>query len=288
MKHLLSVLFFFLLTFSNAQESALLWKIEGDSIDQPSYLFGTIHMIPKKEYFFPNYMKDAFKSCEQLIMEINLNEVSLKDQLSVASTFFLDKNIDQYVSKNKLADYRTYLQDTLKMKAKKVDKLFLMKPFYASSLIYKKAIGKFKAYEKELNKMATKQKMSVSGLETFREQINIINSLSVKDQFESTPYSSVLINEYYKLLEDYKKQNLSVFWTMMQEESEDVLNELLINRNKRWIPKIEMSIREKPAFIAVGAAHLAGPEGVIELLKKQGYQVTPVFSSLKLTGTPSF
>ena len=51
---------------------------------------------------------------------------------------------------------------------------------------------------------------------------------------------------------------------------------LLNNRNKNWISKIDKYVKQKPTFIAVGAAHLGGQNGVISLLKKQGFKVEPV------------
>jgi uncharacterized protein YbaP (TraB family) len=51
---------------------------------------------------------------------------------------------------------------------------------------------------------------------------------------------------------------------------------LLIERNQRWIPVMEKAMNDKASFFAVGAGHLGGPEGVLELLRKRGYRVTPV------------
>jgi uncharacterized protein YbaP (TraB family) len=51
--------------------------------------------------------------------------------------------------------------------------------------------------------------------------------------------------------------------------------ELIISRNKAWIPEIEELVKSQPTFIAVGAGHLAGKEGVIQLLRSSGFQVKP-------------
>ena len=76
----------------------------------------------------------------------------------------------------------------------------------------------------------------------------------------------------------YKTQNIEAMVSVMQNESDIAEYEhlLLTNRNRNWIPKIEQLISEQATFIAVGAGHLGGADGVISLLRKQGYVVTPI------------
>ena len=77
----------------------------------------------------------------------------------------------------------------------------------------------------------------------------------------------------------YKRQNVDSLQIMIVEESESIAgkdSELLDDRNKNWIPKIEKLIAKKRTFIAVGAGHLGGPKGVIQLLRKEGYTLTPI------------
>jgi uncharacterized protein YbaP (TraB family) len=62
------------------------------------------------------------------------------------------------------------------------------------------------------------------------------------------------------------------------EQAKAMIDKMLVNRNKNWIPKLENWMKQKTLFIAVGAGHLAGDEGVINLLKRQGYTVEPVFN----------
>lgn len=85
--------------------------------------------------------------------------------------------------------------------------------------------------------------------------------------------------EFSKMVEVYKKQDLAGLYSMTLESDFEMENQqevLLTSRNKRWIPIIEKQVAEKPTFVAVGAAHLGGEEGVIALLRKQGFSVVPV------------
>jgi uncharacterized protein len=87
--------------------------------------------------------------------------------------------------------------------------------------------------------------------------------------------------EFSKMVELYKQQNLQGLYAMTLKSEFELENqqELLLNqRNRRWIPLLEGQMAEKPTFVAVGAAHLAGEQGVIALLRKQGYTLTPILA----------
>lgn len=82
-----------------------------------------------------------------------------------------------------------------------------------------------------------------------------------------------------RMIKLYTTQNVDSLFLMIQDEGgvlADEQNSFLDQRNENWIPKIEEIITSKSAFIAVGAGHLGGPNGVIRLLEKKGYTLTPV------------
>jgi uncharacterized protein YbaP (TraB family) len=81
------------------------------------------------------------------------------------------------------------------------------------------------------------------------------------------------------MLEIYRQGNIDALYEMMMDPKygmNDYANELLNNRNKNWILKIVKESNETPAFYAVGAGHLGGEQGVIALLRKEGFKVVPV------------
>ena len=77
----------------------------------------------------------------------------------------------------------------------------------------------------------------------------------------------------------YKRQNIDSLYMLIQE-GEDMLtlkqSDFLEKRNHTWIPKIIEMLHENKCFIAVGAGHLGGKDGIIRLLQKEGYTLTPV------------
>ncbi|MNS29687.1 TraB family protein [compost metagenome] len=143
---------------------------------------------------------------------------------------------------------------------------------------------KTESYEMNFVKMAKEQQKEVLGLETVKEQMNILELMPVKQQADELlksvkEYASYKIY-FQQLIDAYKAHDPDKIYQLSTEgefASTARDNEILINsRNKRWVAKIVKIVAEKPTFFAVGIGHLGGPQGVIALLRKRGYSVEPV------------
>lgn len=285
----LSLILFFIgwNTFTFAQEvvpvqKSLLWKIEGKNLKKPSYLFGTMHIIEKDMFYFPKKLEGIIKKSKTVAMEIaNLNQAD-------AMQYFLLKE-------GTLFDFftETQLNDTLlpwvTSKTGMTEDVFRsmfekMKPFVVLQTVTQvQFLGKTESYEKTISEIAEKKKIPTVGLETIADQMAIFDNLSNEEQTEMVMAGirdEEKMNEQTRIMQQlYRNQQLDSLYIMINNDGgviSDKQNDFLTNRNKNWIPKIEKIIAEQPSFIAVGAGHLAGQEGVIELLKKEGYTVTPV------------
>lgn len=278
------ILGFGLIFFASTQVYAqLLWEISGNGLQKKSYLYGTLHVAPEKEFYLNPNVAKVMKTCDVLALEI---VVKLKDAIAMAPMMVLDngKTIKNYLSSEDLTKLEDYCLKTLKMKQKKFNRYQRLKPFFISSDLLVHQLGKTKSVEKELEKLAKKNKMSVEGLESLAFQMETINGMSVEEGFTQLMQDlGTELTEFKKLLAEYRKENLNALMEMMMKSEEDIpgFTELFLNtRNRNWIPVIQTMIKDKSAFIAVGAAHLPGEEGVINLLKLAGYSVNPVISIL--------
>lgn len=83
---------------------------------------------------------------------------------------------------------------------------------------------------------------------------------------------------FRKMVQYYHKQDLESLSEIILKSDDmgSATEELLTKRNQNWVPKMEELMKTKTCFFAVGAGHLSGPNGVIQLLRQQGYEVTPV------------
>ncbi len=288
MKKTLTVISIFFFVFSlkaqtaDSTDNALLWEISGNGIEKPSYIFGTIHMIPKYDYFFTDLMKEKFDSCKKLVLEIDIN-MSLAEQINAAKQMFLPngKLIFDYMTKKDSVEFRLYLIDSLKISKSTYKRVVRIKPLFGSSLILKELVGKIKTYEQELNKLAKKKGTEVVGLETLQFQMDLVNDISIEDQIKmlfEDDLSGNPLDVYNEMVAAYKEQNLTKLNELI--DADDSMTKLgdkfLKDRNADWISKIEKLVQEQPVFIAVGAGHLAGEYGVLNLLRQKGYTVKPI------------
>lgn len=262
--------------------NSLLWQISGNGLSKPSYLYGTIHMISQDDFFLGKNVSKKIQKSEELIMELDLNNI---DVAAVTKSSVLDseKTIKNYMNDTDYNTLKTFMEDSIGIK-KQTFELFYsrLKPFYLEQLIFFKYLGQEKeSYEENFKKIAEKKNIPQSGLETFEEQLLFLEDIPLEVQLKSMiktikEYSSET-QKLDDLIEDYKTQNLTALTQSFSEDEDPVWQEKLLNkRNNSWIPKLKTKMQSKACFIAVGAGHLGGENGLINLLKKQGYTVEPV------------
>jgi len=160
-----------------------------------------------------------------------------------------------------------------------------LKPYFISSII---AESKFPCAEKDgmeqvIMKQAKKDNKPINGLETIQFQASVFDSIPYQRQAKDLlkMIDSAAVKEDSsdaQLVEVYRQQDLNKMQqlTADEESMKEYLDLLLYNRNARWATKMPAIMRDAPALFAVGAGHLGGEKGVINLLRKAGFTVRPV------------
>lgn len=274
------------LTFSAAHsqaptESSLLWKIEGKNLTQPSYLYGTIHLICPSDFVLSDTLKGCLQQTEQLTLEIDMDDPGMMMAIMKSMSMREDKQLKDLLDAKDYDRLNAYFKDSVGMSIAPFERA---KPFMLMSVLLSRVLTcQPQSYEMSLMGLAKKQKAEVVGLETVEEQMAVFDSIPYADQakmlvtlMDSLPQAR---QEFSKMVEVYKKQDLAGLYNLALESDFEMENQqavLLTDRNKRWIPIIERQIAEKSTFVAVGAAHLGGEEGLIALLRKEGFSVVPV------------
>lgn len=260
----------------------LLWEISGNGLKKKSYLFGTIHIIPAKDYYFPKHYTKAVKSSEKLVMEIDVTD--LLGQLEVMKMAMMPEGTEL----KDFYDEATYQEITRICKDSfniNIEMFKTMKPIFIQQQLSTGEIfgDDSKSYEMELMKMGLAMDKSFGGLETAKEQMSILDSISLQEQADMLLESVRNINhddsEMKRLLGFYKDQNLDSLNALFETGESDLgghENSLIGNRNRKWIAKMEEYMKMGPTFFAVGAGHLGGDQGVINLLRKKGYTLKAV------------
>ncbi len=261
--------------------TSLLWKVSGNGLEQPSYLFGTIHLICSKDFRTSDSLLSKLTESQQLILELDMDDPTM--MLIMQQNMFMKngQKIQELLNEKEVRVIDNYFKDSLGMN---IAIFANAKPFILMSLMYSKLLGCTpESYELFLTQRAEQQKKEILGLETVSEQMAIFDSIPYQlqakmllDIIRDAPKAQV---EFRKMVELYQKQDVEGLLKMTDSSQFDfsAYESILLNdRNKRWIAKIERYIKLKPSFIAVGAAHLGGERGILSLLRKQGYTIDAI------------
>ncbi len=261
--------------------SSLLWEISGNGLAQPSYLFGTIHIIGSNDFIFPTSWEAAFAQTQALYLEIDMSNTRELMKMMSGGMMKDGRSLKDLVTEEEYELVKTFFKDSVGTPLGMVDK---MQPMLLMSMFYGKMIdGDPKFYEMELVERAKKRELSVAGVETVEDQLAMIAQIPVEDQVEMLmtyvedfPTEKARLQE---MVDIYVSQDVEALYGFMMDspemdESSRVL--MLDNRNEKWIPVIREAAAAKPTFFAFGAGHLPGEKGVINLLRQAGYTVTAV------------
>jgi uncharacterized protein YbaP (TraB family) len=265
-------------------EKSLLWKISGRTLTTDSYLYGTIHLIDKKDYFLLPTVEAAIGKVNTMVFEIDLTAMEDVGQLLPLMMQGFMKNDTTLSMLYEVSDYQKverYFKD-LGLPFQILEKL---KPMLLSSLDPKNmgGVGDLKSYEMELMGMAQNKQMEIKGLETIAFQMSIFDSIPYRVQAEMLLEQINQMDEGTSMIEiladTYKKQDIQKIEEMLEDDAgmSSFKDLLLYRRNKRWIAPMIEFMRKQATFFAVGAGHLPGEKGVISLLRQAGFTVEPLY-----------
>jgi uncharacterized protein YbaP (TraB family) len=267
-----------------APASGLLYKISGNGLKKPSYIFGTIHAICEKDMFSMARLNSYLTASEQVVLEIDMADPE-EMRAVVAATFMPEgKTLADFLTPEEYDKVEAYIKNTSGLTLKYMRNI---KPVILETalVIAPKTIGCTApvSYEVSFVKTATANKKPVAGLETAVEQFAVFDKIPLekqaRDLYEATQDPEKDADKFASLLSAYKMQDSDKLYdelSRQQSAQKEFQADLLDKRNKLWIPKIEKAMREKSCFIAVGGGHLGGDNGVVKLLKARGYILQPI------------
>ncbi len=259
----------------------LLWEISHPKSKQVSYLFGTIHLLKKDDLVIGKTLEKAYSNSENLFLEIDLSNpenmvnASIKSMLPNGSTF-----------ENACPDS---IQKAIEFKMKSIvgisssewTMLKMIKPIFWTPIVIEKLIPNLsEGYDMFFMQQAKKSKQKIIGLETSDEAMASIDQVPLIEQYEY--FASFIeqrdssIQEIEALMNAYKNRDLIKIKSILESSLMDMKSgkeALLEDRNKAWMKKLIPAIRSNSCFIAVGAGHLTDADGLISLLRKEGFTV---------------
>lgn len=277
----------FSITYGQGNTKSFLWKI--DTPNGASYLLGSVHFLKQEHYPLNPAIENAYTQTDVLAVEANLsgpNAMAVSAKMLQAGIYQ-----DEQTLKGNLST-KTYdlLLKKLEENSMTVDSLQKFKPWMVGMTILSMELMKL-SFKPEfgidmyfLNK-ATEDKKTIVELEGAEFQLNLFNSFS-KEEDESFLLSTILEISQLKtqmddMIDAWVKGDAAGLQKMMTghvkkaPQLKDIYKKINDDRNVGMVKKIETYLNSgKHHLVVVGAAHLVGPNGILQLLKNKGFTVT--------------
>ena len=278
----------FVMSFMVSVHAQLLWKVSGNGLSKPSYLFGTHHLIERDQIIGFDKILDLAGKQDAVVGEMDMGHMLSMQIKMMKGMMMKDSTIKELVSEADYALVDAELKDVMKMGLNKLGK---MKPMMVSTMYSLMLYTKINNLKKQpeavdilFQKKARKQKKRVIGLETIEQQMDImLNSIPLKRQayllVKGVKEKEKGVELLKKMNEVYLAGDLQKIEALNNEDDDMTADEkkiMIDNRNANWINQLNALIPTTSCFVAVGCIHLVGENGLIGQLKKSGYTVEAV------------
>jgi uncharacterized protein YbaP (TraB family) len=282
------LLFIGLLTVTSALagenfDHGLLWKIEGHG-GEPSYLFGTMHSEDPRVVHLPVPVQQAFDRSHGVTLEVILDPESL---LAMTSGFMFGdgSTLEAHIGAP------LYRRTVTAVAAYGIPEILLasMKPWAVAVTLMTPPTRTGLVLDLVLYQRAVADGKPVDGLETPLEQLSVFDGLSEQDQVALLKDTLDNLSDIERMLDDVRDAYLARDLRRLVDASDASMRDsdpqlvarfsgrLITERNHRMVERMQSRLRKGGQFIAVGALHLPGDEGVLQLLNQQGYRLTRVY-----------
>lgn len=277
-----------------ACQAQLLWKVSGNGLGRPSYIFGTHHMAPASMIDQIAGMNAAIDGCDIVVGEIEKDSLmSQESQMKMAGFMIapVDSTLDKLYTPDEYAEVEKVFNKYFGAMGVKLAQMKSLKPNAISTQLQAmQAIKYFPNFDaNNLIDMAVQERANEAGrpslgLETLKEQIDLLFNAPMTEQAKSL-LEACRQDEFFQvqssaLAEAYMHQDLDKLMQVMTDatmggDSEEAMEALIYSRNRNWAEKLEKMMPERACLVCVGAGHLPGTKGLLQLLRDKGYTVEP-------------
>lgn len=278
-----------------AAQAQLLWKVSGNGLGRPSYIMGTYHFAPASMMDKILGMEQALEGCDIVIGEIDKEEMMGQEaQLAMAQAMMApaDSTLDKLFTPEQYAVVENVFNKYFGNMGVKLSQMNMLKPSAISvQMQAMQAVKYFPNFnENELIDMAVQTRANEmgrpsKGLESIQEQIELLFNGSLTEQaeqlLETCKKDDLFTVQSSALVEAYMSQDLAKIEEVMTDpeiggDDAEAMDALIYDRNRNWVEKLVKIMPERTALVCVGAGHLPGDQGLLQLLRDRGYTVEPM------------
>ncbi len=260
------------------EKNTLLWKVTTANI-APSYLFGTMHVRDNRAFREIDFLKNRIAACQVFAAEYNLEDNDI-ERLQEATQLPEGCSLQSMM---KPKHFEKLAKIVKKETAYDIALFNYKSPILLHNLLAEAYLGKEQdePLDAALFSFAQQQGLELTGLESFEGQMAVFDKLDLKEQIKSLKDLAMSQKKYHKNLKKttdlYVQGNIYKLLKKVKKTAAGMRKVLLYDRNIKMAEEFDKIAKSKSLFAAVGAGHLAGKKGVLNLLKKRGLKVKPVF-----------
>jgi uncharacterized protein YbaP (TraB family) len=274
--------------------NTLLWKISGNGLEKPSYLFGTIHLLCADDAVLSENMKKAIAGADEVYFEVDMD--NLLDMFGAFTKMKMkgDTSLHDLLEEAEYSRVKNYFEE--KGSQIPFSMLEKFKPILAASMLQSGSLpcDNTAVMEQVIMQQAKENDKKIKGLETMAFQAGILDSIPYKVQAKqlleyvdaagkAKEGEDTELSEMWKAYNDQDLKKLEDLMIKGDIGINNYTDLLLYRRNSNWVSQLKNLLPGKSLVIAVGAGHLPGDKGVINLLRKAGYTLTPVDNKRETT-----
>ena len=260
-----------------------IWTVERDG--RTSWLVGSLHVLTKDAYPLPGSMDKAFEQAKTLMEETDVNELSSPDMIGIVATKGLFTN-GQTLESVLPRDAYTQLAQRMTATGLPIEMVKMMRPWMVELTLSGLELQRA-GFDPELGidihyrRKAAQNGMALNMLETAAEQIDYLAGLPLDVQVsqlqQTLTEGDAELREVREIAAAWRAGDTAAIERLLlkgMKDSPAYYQSLVVDRNRRWIPRIESCLSTGSCFIVVGAAHMVGSDGLIAMLKQKGYRIT--------------
>jgi uncharacterized protein len=269
--------------------NSLLWRVSGNGLSKPSFLFGTIHLICPDDFLWTRSMEESIGACDKVCFEMDLGDPNHKRDVALAVIDKTGKKLKDYFPEDVYARIERYYADSIHIDLNRIQSF---KPLILLSFAISKYTGCDSPvnYENRIKLIAEGYGKKITGLETPQQQMDIVDRTVTPEHIRMNVMTLVSGNRagydlLHRMIDYYTRQDLAATYHIIDSARKmGIINmdQLIDERNRNWVTIMPDQMRAASMFYAVGAGHLYGDNGVISLLRKAGYTVEPIIDTVNI------
>ncbi len=278
-----------------ASQAQLLWKVSGNGLGRPSYIMGTHHMAPSSMIDNIKGIDEAIAGCDIVVGEVEKDSLTSPEVQARMAQYMIapaDSTLDMLLTPDEYAIVEKVFDKYFGTMGVKLSQMKTLKPSAISTQMQAmQAIKYFPNFNaNDLIDVAVQARANEAGrpslgLETIKEQIDLLFNGPLTEQaqglLEVCKQDEFFQMQSVALADAYMSQDLDKLFKVMTDatmggDSEELMDILVYSRNRNWVEKLKAIMPERAVLVCVGAGHLPGEQGLLQLLRNVGYTVEPV------------